>query len=116
MNRFSRIALFFEQQINMGPEGEDPLSCAKRVCMLPEWRAATHELQATHWQFPCLAFLPEASGDFKEISRLMLYVCDPYSRKPWADTEPTNEQAWSQIKGLFVVIESKVQHRLKQLL
>lgn len=115
LNRFSRLGLFFEQQINLGLRNSDVETFA-RDGLSPEWMKATHELQETNWRFPCMAYLPEAMADFYEIDRLMLYVMDPYARAPTDGHEMSSEQAWKNFKILHAEIQAKVESRLKRLL
>ena len=116
LNRFSRLGLFFEQQINIGLRNEDVKTFAGRALMIPEWQKATQELQETNWQFPCMAYLPEAMNDFCEINGLMLYVMDPYARRQSDEYEMTSDQAWEICKVLHAKVRAKVEARLKGLL
>ncbi|WP_342130820.1 hypothetical protein [Hydrogenophaga sp. OTU3427] len=117
INRFSRIALFFEQQINIAMREEvSPSACATRLIAVPDWQKATHELQEAHWRFPCMAYLPEAKEDFAALDRLIGYVMDPYVRTPNDVHDRTSEQAWEEMKQRMVRIQELVEARLARLL
>lgn len=115
INRFSRVALFFEQQINLASRDQEAEGIAKNLIGRAEWQNATHELQEAHWRFPAMAYLPNATSSFHELNRLMGYIMDPYARTKSPELELTSEEAWEQFKKVSWHIQSLVEAELRKL-
>lgn len=115
INRFSRIALFFEQQINLASATQDPDEIAKHLISLPEWQKATHELQEAHWRFPAMAYLPASIESFRELNRLIGYFMDPSPRATASNLGMSREQALERFTRVAQHIQSLVEVQLKQL-
>ncbi|UVA80529.1 hypothetical protein [Pandoraea commovens] len=116
LNKRSRLALHFEQMINVSFDQHHTADAAARAAfLLPEWRAATHELQERPWHFVCLAYLPEALDDFRQIDRLMATIMDPYARSPRSPERQTSDQALREFKERAARIQDRVDARLRGL-
>jgi hypothetical protein len=116
LNRLSRLGLCFEQQNEIGLRESDIETFAGLAIAVPDWLKATHELQETNWRFLCMAYLPEAMDDFRELNHLMGCMMDPYARTPTETDDLKSEQAREKFKAVHSRIQDKVESRLKQLL
>lgn len=114
LSRLRRLALFFEQQINLTLREGHTTEAAKNLVATSDWQKATHEMMEAHWRFPCMAYLPNAQDDFEELSRFLLCIMDPYSRAPGAEHEMTSDQAHEKFREAAMRIRNKVEARLKQ--
>jgi len=115
INRFSRIALFFEQQINLASRDQDTEGIAKKLIGVAEWQKATHELQEAHWRFPAMSYLPDSTSSFHELDRLIGYIMDPYARTKSPDLDMSSEEAWEQFQNVSSHIQSLVAVELRKL-
>ena len=116
LNRLSRLALYFEQQINIGLKDSDPYSFSSKVFEVAGWKEATHELQEANWRFPCMAYLPTATEDFLELNRMMGFIMDPYSQHPEEEEEMSRDQALETFHQLRAKVQKKVEAKLNTLL
>jgi hypothetical protein len=69
IERRSSLALNIAQFINRADVRNSEQSLAGVLFATPGWKECTLLLQERTWLFPCLAFLPDAVGDFSSVDR-----------------------------------------------
>lgn len=114
LNNHNRLALVFEQHINLGLRNLSVREFAQTALDLPGWKEATHELQERAWRFECMAFLPEALSDFEQLDQQISVIMDPYALEK-ENPAPEREHARKTAETLSLNIQRKVEARLKAL-
>lgn len=115
LNKRSRLALHFDQHLNVGLRNSTPSEFALKAFELEGWREATHEWHEQSWKFPCMAFLPEALDEFEEMDQQIGYIMDPYAEKPDDPKQKTREAARQDFFRLQTEIEVMLLDRVAKL-
>ncbi|MDC7704057.1 hypothetical protein [Vogesella indigofera] len=110
-----RLALDFDQQVNIGLRSKPPNELTSDIFEKPEWKEATLALQERSWLFACMAYLPEAVSDFQELDAYIAVIMDPHLDKAGTATAGRRSCAVERFNDHSRSIRQKLEAKLKPL-